>query len=506
MDKLWKRGVLFSIMFVLISACSAPQITPVATQSPVTQEIVPAVPSATPVEPGTPSPKPITIPAPTAYPIVYPKADLAGCLRPVDGNDIVTINGHYLNERTASMLRYAQQLYGGEIELDGSTVTQGSFTDAVVESFGTHNGGGVVDLSVFYPGTYQPAYNDIGRILRALRTAGFAAWLRDLDELYPGSPIHIHAVAVGDRQLSPAALDQLSGETGYFRGNNGLPAKPASDRFGGPILCSWMIGDGFVANSNSGERPMVDGRPFEEVLKSVTDSLLTESEAETLTLISSIKPVPVPGVVAENLVGPLAAAVLFQAGLVPPSIPLAFSYTDFWQTETEKDQHFWTLLQDAGFQQFSFQLDFLDPLPQLYPGDVLFFNAGLKAGNSIVVVSEVADDGTVTIINPIIDPKHGHLVQKQVLYNPANLVEDQLIRRWQDEFGEVRFELVRRPELGLSEGTIIAHRVQPGETLTTIAAHYFTQPEAIARVNAFNANLPLAVNQVIKVPVKKQID
>ena len=505
MGRLWQMGVPFSIMLLLISACSAPQITPVATQSPVTQEIVPAVPSATPVEPGTPSPKPITIPAPTAIPIVYPKADPAGCLRPVDGYDIVTINGHYLNERTASMLRYSQQLYGGEIELDGSAVTQGSYTDAVVMSFGTHAGGGAVDLSVFYPGTYQPAYDDIGRILRALRTAGFAAWLRDLDELQPGSPIHIHAVAVGDRQLSSAALDQLRGETGYFRWNNGLPAKPAPDRFGAPVLCSWMIEDGFVANGNSSEKSLVEGRPFKEVIKSVADSLLTESEAETLTLISSIKPVPVPGVVPENLDGPLAAALLFQAGLVPPSTPLSFSYTHFWKTETDKDQHFWTLLKDAGFQQFSIQLDLSVPLPQLYPGDVLFFNAGLQAGNSIVVVSEVAGDA-VTIIHPITDPKHGHLVQKQVLYNPANLTEGQLIRRWQDELGTVRFELVRRPELTLSEGTIIAHRVHPGETLMTIAAHYFTQPEAIARVNAFNADLPLAVNQVIKVPVKKQMD
>ena len=129
MGKLWQSGVLFSILIALISACSAPQTMPVATQSLVTQSIVQTVPIETPVTSVRPAPTPTTIPVPTAVPIVYPKPDPAGCLRPVDDYEIVTVNGHFLNERTVSMLSYAQLLYGGEIQLDGSAVTQGSFTD-----------------------------------------------------------------------------------------------------------------------------------------------------------------------------------------------------------------------------------------------------------------------------------------------------------------------------------------------------------------------------------------
>jgi len=501
MDKVWQPGVLLSILIFLISACAAPQTTLVTPLPAVTQEIAPALSSVLSHE-LTPVPTPEYIPAPTAIPIIYPKPDPAGCIRPKDDYHIVTVNGYYLNERTASMLRYAQQLYGDVIQLNGSAVTQGSFTDAVAESFGTHSGGGAVDLSVFYPGTYQPAYNDIGRILRALRTAGFAAWLRDLDELYPGSPIHIHAVAVGDQQLSPAALDQLIGETGYFKGNNGLPAKPAPDRFGGPILCSWMIEDGFVPSNNLSEGLMTGGRTFEEVIKSAANNLLTNSDMETTDLISTIRPVPVPGLVPENLDGPLAAAMLFQAGLVPPSMPLSFSYTDFWKVKTDKDQHFWTLLSDAGFQRFLVEMHLNDTLPEFLTGDILYLYGGTNSDDSIVIVNEVDKDGVVYIVYPVSDPKEGRLVQKQVLLDPVNPTESLLIRQWQDDLGSVRFELVRRPELALSAGTIIVHRVQPGETLTMIAAHYFTQPEAIARVNTFNPDLPLAVNQVVKVPVK----
>lgn len=141
------------------------------------------------------------------------------------------------------MLEYAQSLYGGEIQLTGSAITQGSFHDNGAASFGTHLGGGAVDLAVVRPGTWTVLYDDIPPLLRALRLAGFAAWLREVDEVFPGSGIHIHAIAIGDRTLSEAALTQLDGAAGYFRGYSGLPPIndiPTMDRYGGPVICNWM--------------------------------------------------------------------------------------------------------------------------------------------------------------------------------------------------------------------------------------------------------------------------
>jgi hypothetical protein len=81
-----------------------------------------------------------------------------------------------------------------------------------------------------------------------LPAAGFAAWLREYGELHTDSPIHIHAIAIGDQEFSAAAEDQLTGPSGYFRGYSGLPAgdgDPTPDHYGGPILCQWMINLGF---------------------------------------------------------------------------------------------------------------------------------------------------------------------------------------------------------------------------------------------------------------------
>ena len=159
------------------------------------------------------------------------------------------VNGSTLNQRTLAMLAHAQELYGGELEITGYAITQGSYSDSVSASFGTHAGGGAVDLSVLRQGTYTVLWDDLEPLIRALRAAGFAAWVRDYGELYADSPIHIHAIAIGDLELSQAAQDQLTGPAGYFRGYSGLPVDlygpPALDRYGGPIICQWMIDLGY---------------------------------------------------------------------------------------------------------------------------------------------------------------------------------------------------------------------------------------------------------------------
>ncbi|MBN1963149.1 MAG: hypothetical protein JW910_00780, partial [Anaerolineae bacterium] len=73
-------------------------------------------------------------------------------------------------------------------------------------------------------------------------------WLRAEDDLGPGSPVHIHAIAVGDAELSPVARAQIDGEFGYLRGYDGLPEEyggPRLDQHGGPVVCDWMRELGF---------------------------------------------------------------------------------------------------------------------------------------------------------------------------------------------------------------------------------------------------------------------
>jgi len=210
--------------------------TPTVTASPTT---LPVTPTQTLTH---------TPPEPTSTATITPTPEPAGCRTPPEEYELVTIDGYLFNQRTIDMLDYAQSIYGGEIDLTGSAITQGSFHDNGAASFGTHLGGGAVDLSVMRTGTWTVLWDDIPILLQALRVAGFAAWLREVDEVFPGSGIHIHAIAIGDRDLSGPAQEQLTGDAGYFRGFSGLPPVtgiPTIDRYGGPVLCQWMLDAGY---------------------------------------------------------------------------------------------------------------------------------------------------------------------------------------------------------------------------------------------------------------------
>jgi hypothetical protein len=207
--------------------------------------ITPAFPTATALPAPTDTP-----PAPTPAATATPKATYAGpgCLRPPDDYSRVEIDGETLNARTLWMLQQAAALYDGPGDL--LRVTQGSYTTGETSSFDTHAGGGAVDISIRNPANpAEVLWDETDAVVLALRRAGFAAWYRAPGDLGPGSPAHLHAVAVGDRELSAAAKEQLAGPGGYFRGFDGLPPEyggPHPDPHGGPILCPWMIELGYV--------------------------------------------------------------------------------------------------------------------------------------------------------------------------------------------------------------------------------------------------------------------
>ena len=170
-----------------------------------------------------------------------------GCLRPPDDYERIEIGYATLNVRTLAMLEQAQRIYdferGGELVNFRQLITQGSYNPGGVDaSFGTHDGGGAVDISVRSYIDWEVLTDEIEPMVDALRVAGFAAWLRDTGDLYPDSPIHIHAIAVGDAELSEVALWQIEGEVGYLRGYDAIPREgdPVEDRHGGPVICNWM--------------------------------------------------------------------------------------------------------------------------------------------------------------------------------------------------------------------------------------------------------------------------
>jgi hypothetical protein len=127
-------------------------------------------------------------------------------------------DGKLLNQRTVDMLNIAEKRLGYEL-----TVLQGSYNAGVVgASAGTHDGGGAVDLTAY----------DHDKKVRVLREVGFAAWYRP--ELWSGSKRiwgeHVHAIAIGDPELSSGARGQVAD---YYAGRNGLANNGPDD---GPRL------------------------------------------------------------------------------------------------------------------------------------------------------------------------------------------------------------------------------------------------------------------------------
>jgi primosomal replication protein N len=131
----------------------------------------------------------------------------------------VAFRGFTVNTRTRSMLLEAERLLGRTL-----VITQGSYNPGGdPDSAGTHDGGGALDISVSGMTTTTRT-----NVVRQLRVVGFAAWLRTPSQ---GSwPYHIHAIAISDTDMSPAAQRQAGD---YYLGYNGLANRAPDD---GPVV------------------------------------------------------------------------------------------------------------------------------------------------------------------------------------------------------------------------------------------------------------------------------
>jgi hypothetical protein len=124
-------------------------------------------------------------------------------------------DGIIVNTRTRSMLTAAENILGRTLVL-----SQGSYNPGGdPSSAGTHDGGGVVDISV---SGMSAAYRVT--VAKALRTVGFAAWVRNPSQ--GDWPYHIHAAAISDTDLSSQAQHQTGD---YYLGKNGLANRAADD-------------------------------------------------------------------------------------------------------------------------------------------------------------------------------------------------------------------------------------------------------------------------------------
>jgi len=122
--------------------------------------------------------------------------------------DCVSFRGVQVDRRTRRMILRCEKDFGVKL-----TLTQGCCNKGrVAASAGTHDCEGVVDFSVL-----GLTMSQVNKEVRALRRVGFAAYYRPyLKGLWSA---HLHAVAVGCRNLPPIAARQV---TALRNGRDGL--------------------------------------------------------------------------------------------------------------------------------------------------------------------------------------------------------------------------------------------------------------------------------------------
>lgn len=134
-----------------------------------------------------------------------------------------------INERTQAMLDVVEAKTGQDV-----VIVQGSYMagHGASASAGTHDGGGVIDIR-----TRDYTQSELDQVLLELRKTGFAAWYRTPEQ---GFDPHIHAVAIGDKDLDPTAQSQVED---YYNGLNGLADGGADDGPRVPIHVFQYTGD-----------------------------------------------------------------------------------------------------------------------------------------------------------------------------------------------------------------------------------------------------------------------
>lgn len=139
----------------------------------------------------------------------------SGSYKGKDPYDLTEVDGKTVNYLTAAALDAAKAEFGGDL-----TLMQGSHNaGGVAASGGTHDGGGVIDLSV--------PNGDWAGAMTALRKIGFAAWVRNVPGYgQAGSGAHIHAVLIGDKTLSAQAQTQIQS---YLNNDDGLVGSRPDD-------------------------------------------------------------------------------------------------------------------------------------------------------------------------------------------------------------------------------------------------------------------------------------
>ncbi len=481
--------------------------TAISTQVPARTPTEALLQSPTLEATSTPTLAPVPLASSTPTPVFY---EPAGCWQPPEDYARVQINGYTLNTRTFLMLQQAARLYGGEIDVAGAAIIQGSYRNNSLDSLDVHLGGGAVDITVTRPNSSYVFYTEIEPLVRALRTVGFAAWLREDDEMGAEAGLYIHAVAIGDADLAPAAREQI---TSYLRGYDGLPINAGDaglDRYGGPLICRWMMEAGYTDLRMPTPIPTA-GPPWQERLRQTASTYLAYYPEDADQIARNLDFLDGETESAENMCGPLSAAILRDAGLLPNQPGPVQVLISYWQARPIGNGRPWNLFSERDYEVFRFDT----PLAEfdfgawpLQPADFLYTYASGSGFEHMFIVTEVDAEGRAyTVSNqPQIWGNElwgSMLIQRYLLYDPHAPGSGIIYNEWSDrrlgQTGHGGFDVLRKR--GLEAGTPYAYTVRPGDTLPELAARFGATLESLVQANPGLDLANLQVGQPLTIPI-----
>jgi hypothetical protein len=449
---------------------------------------------------------------PASFPLLGKMYEPAGCELPTDDVSIVEAGDRTISRRTLMMLMNAAELYGGRFDLEQfAIITQSRLSGYLVLQVEVD--GESLTISITRPGYHKLLYLEVDSLVIALRVAGFATWFRDAVD---PAEAHILAVPIGDPGLSDSELELIEGEFGYFRGYNNVEAgDPILDIHGGPIVCSWMLAGNYpfdVENLNQGRvgTPVDD---WQDHLRLTAETFITKTSEETFDLARELG--YLGGIYEDpsNMCGPLSAAILDEAGLLPVSIGPLVDPKNFWLANPQLNGRPWSLFPSDEYQVHSYKIslarfDFADwPLCQ---GDVVFTYAGSGEFSHLFVVSEVDEKGRAYSVTNQVQSDGDFIVERILLYNPIDNSQGKFRTDWTHDINRGRtglggFEVLRRKGTCLPSGSVVSYTVLPGDTLQAIAKRFNSAISAILDENGLaSQNASIAVNQILQIPVNLQ--
>jgi beta-lactamase class A len=307
--------------------------------------------------------------------------------------------------------------------------------------------------------------------------------------------------------------DQLTGPFGYFRGSSGVPQSDGvavPDRHGGPLICQWMMDAGYTdlrEPSQISTQPPA-GLAWQDQLAQAANAYLADTAEKADAVARQLHYLDGKTESASLMCGPLAAAILRDAGLLPGDFGPVQDLHTYWLAKPDVDGRPWTLFPDQDYELFHFttpikQFDFLSW--PLRPGDFVYTYSRRVGFEHMFIVTEVDEQGRAYTVTNQYQLDKTYRIQRLLLYDPADpaagAIQNQFSNPKLGRTGLIGFDVLRRRGVGLPPGSLYAYSVQPGDTLPVIAGKFYTTLQGIAVLNGGVDLAHLSMGQILIIPV-----